>query len=67
MNVQIDADYDFNLLNIEVIDMAGRVVVDQVSSLHLSSINLSGLEKGFYIIKVSENNRLINSSKLILR
>lgn len=67
VNLQIDADYDFNLLNIEVIDMAGRVVVDQVSSLHLSSINLSGLEKGFYIIKVSENNQLINSSKLILR
>lgn len=67
VNVQLDATYKFDVLNIQVVDMAGRVVVDQASSLHLSSINLSGLEKGFYIIRVSENNQLINSSKLILR
>lgn len=67
VNVQIAESYEFDVLNIQVVDMAGRVVVDQISSLHLSSINLSGLEKGFYIIRVSENNQLINSSKLILR
>ncbi|KAA3646076.1 MAG: T9SS C-terminal target domain-containing protein [Bacteroidetes bacterium] len=67
VNVSIDNNYKFNQISIQVIDVTGRVVVDQRTSLHLSSLNLSGLEKGMYLIRVSENNELIQVSKLILK
>lgn len=65
VQLKIDDNYDFDVIRIQVLDVTGRVMVDQMSTLHLSSINLSGLERGVYLIRVTENNDLINSSRLI--
>lgn len=66
VNVQIDENYQFSQLNIQLFDMTGRAVVQTTTSTHLTSFNLFGLERGMYILKVMNGNELINTSKLIL-
>ncbi|MBL4708790.1 MAG: T9SS type A sorting domain-containing protein [Flavobacteriales bacterium] len=65
--VQIDEDYRFNQVAIQVLDITGRIVLDTRSSIALNSINLSGLDKGMYIIRITNSDELIHSSKLILK
>lgn len=67
VNIRISNDYDFDVITIQVMDMTGRVVLDVNSRLNLSSINLDELEKGLYMIRVLDNNEVINASKLILK
>ncbi len=67
VNIRITEDYQFDVVNVQVYDMTGRTVVDLRTNLHLSSINLDGLDRGVYMIRVSHNNQLINASKLILK
>jgi len=65
--IQLDENYEFNQLEVEVIDLSGRVVVEQRTATHLSSINLSGLEGGMYIVKVMNQGDMIHSAKLMLK
>lgn len=65
--IQLDEDYDFNQLNVEVIDLSGRVVVEHRTATHLSSINLSGLDRGMYIVKVMDKGEMIHTAKMILK
>lgn len=65
--IQLDENYSFNQLQVEVLDITGKKVVDHRTSLHLSSINLAGLEKGMYIVKISNENNILSTSKLILK
>jgi hypothetical protein len=65
--VQLDENYNFNQLNVEVIDLSGRVVVEHRTATHLSSINLSGLERGMYIVKVMNKGEMIHTAKMILK
>lgn len=66
VNIKIAEEYNFETLNIQMVDMNGRVVAEMNSNLHLSSLNLDGLENGFYIIKVINENEILNTSKVII-
>ena len=66
LNIQIDETYKFSQLNIQLFDLNGRLVVDTRTANNLTNINLSGLGKGVYILRITDNNELINTSKLIL-
>ncbi len=67
VNVQIDENYQFDQLRIEVLDMTGRKVVETATTLHLNSINLNGLDKGVYLIRIMDADENLNTSKLILK
>lgn len=67
VTVQIDENYVFNTMNIQILDVTGRVVVETISALSTNNMNLSGLEKGIYVVRLTNNNELIHSSKLILK
>jgi len=67
ITIQIDENYVFNQLNIQLFDVTGRVVVDTQSSNSMNNINLSGLERGMYVLKVMDKNELIHSSKVVLK
>jgi len=67
VNVQIDENYQFGQLNIQLMDITGKTVVETKTAQHLTSLNLFGLERGIYILKVMNGNELINTSKLILK
>ncbi|MEE1251584.1 MAG: T9SS type A sorting domain-containing protein, partial [Bacteroidales bacterium] len=49
----------------EIIDMAGRVMITD-NIINNSLINLSSLQKGCYLVKVTNNNSLY-SSKVIVK
>lgn len=66
VTVQVDEDYAFDLLNIQILDVTGRVVTEMRTALSMNNINLSGLENGIYVVRLSNNNEMIHSSKLIL-
>jgi hypothetical protein len=65
--VQIDENYQFDNVQIEVLDITGRVALSTQTALSLTSLNLGGLEKGVYVVRVTNNNELIHSSKMILK
>ena len=65
--IELNRSYSFDQIRVEVLDITGKVVVEHFASTHLSSINLSGLTKGLYIVKVSNDNTILNTSKLILK
>jgi hypothetical protein len=67
VNVSVSDAHNVNRLTIQVVDITGRVVVDQVSTLNNTSFNLEGLESGIYLIRVTENNEMIHSSKLFIK
>jgi len=67
ITVQLDESLTFNNLNIEVLDVTGRLVINNSVNTSISTLNLSSLEKGIYIVRVSNNNEMIHSSKLILK
>lgn len=67
VNIQLDEAYKFNQISIELFDMTGRLISDQKSSVNFNSLDLSGLNQGIYLIKISNEDELIHSSKLILK
>jgi hypothetical protein len=67
VNIQIDEAYQFDQLRIEVLDMTGRKVVETATTLSLTSLNLNGLDKGVYLIRIMNNDENLNTSKLILK
>lgn len=67
VNIQIENEYKFEVLNIQVLDINGRELINTQTSLNLSNLNLSGMERGVYIIRITNEGELVNSSKLILK
>ena len=65
--IQVDKAYSFNKLNVQVLDMTGRVVLETQTNQSLSSIELASFDRGVYLVRISNNNELIHSSKLILK
>lgn len=64
--IQIDETLNFNLLDIEVFDINGRRVIHNQTSVHQTSLNLAGLERGVYVVKMTTRGEVVNSSKLII-
>jgi hypothetical protein len=64
--IQIDEDLDFNILDIEVFDLNGRRVIYTQTAVAQTSLNLAGLEKGVYIVKMTTRGQVVNNSKLII-
>lgn len=64
--IQIDEDLDFNILDIEVFDLNGRRVIYTQTAVAQTSLNLDGLEKGVYIVKMTTRGQVLNNSKLII-
>lgn len=67
VNIRISNEYQFDVLTIQVLDMTGRTVIDVQSRLNLSSIDLDELDRGLYMIRILNNNEVVNASKLILK
>lgn len=67
VTIQVDPTYNFNTLNVQLVDVTGRLVKETQMNTAMSAIEISELEKGMYIVRISNNNELIHSSKLIIR
>jgi len=65
INIQIDAAYAFNSLNVQVVDLTGRVVLDTQINSAMSALNVEGLENGIYLVRISNGSETIHASKLI--
>lgn len=52
-------------LNIEIIDISGRKIIEQNGIYANESIDISDLNKGIYILSVLENGKLIYNKKII--
>jgi hypothetical protein len=50
-----------------VLDVTGRLVLSNSMNTSISTLDLSSLEKGIYVVRVSDNKEMIHSSKLILK
>ena len=67
VTIQIDENYNFSKLNIQVLDITGRLVMETQTTSSTSSLEISKLDRGMYVVRISDNNQLIHSSKLILK
>jgi hypothetical protein len=65
--IQLDSDYTIGQLQVEIYDVTGKIVMNHSATTHLSSIDLSGMEKGVYFVRVTDNGNALNTSKLILK
>ena len=70
VNVLISAIKD-KIINVKLLDILGKEVKDIFSGQVLQDnlqleTNLSSLDKGIYIISVSEGNTVISTEKIIL-
>lgn len=64
--VEIDEDLEFNQLDIEVFDMNGRRVILNQTAVRQTSLNLAGLDKGVYMVRMTTRGELVSTSKLII-
>ena len=67
VNIRIDESYSFNNLNVQVVDLTGRTVLDTQINSAMSSLNVDGLEKGIYLVRIANGRETIHASKLILK
>ena len=67
VNIKIDESYAFNNLNVQVVDLTGRIVLDTQVNSAMSSLNVEGLEKGIYLVRITNGSETIHASKLILK
>ena len=67
VNIKIDESYAFNNLNVQVVDLTGRIVLDTQVNSGMSSLNVEGLEKGIYLVRITNGSETIHASKLILK
>ena len=67
MNIKIDEAYEFTNLNVQVVDLTGRVVLDTQINSAMSLLNVEGLEKGLYLVRIANGSETIHASKLILK
>ena len=61
ISIQEDNILALNAVNIDIYDINGKIL----KSAHNDNINISNLNHGVYIIKVTYNNNLIYTSKII--
>lgn len=61
ISIQEDNILALNAVNIDIYDINGKIL----KSAHSDNINISNLNHGVYIIKVTYNNNLIYTSKII--
>ncbi|MFH2096013.1 MAG: M1 family aminopeptidase, partial [Bacteroidota bacterium] len=54
-----------NCYDIQIVDMAGRVMLNVSEFKNRTAVNVSGLESGMYLLKVSDGN--VTASKLFVR
>jgi len=64
--LEVDETLDFNILDIEVFDLQGRRVIYTQSALRQTSLNLAGLDKGVYLVKLTTRGEVVNNSKLVI-
>ena len=67
VNIKIDEAYAFTNLNVQVVDLTGRVVLDTQINSAMSLLNVEGLEKGLYLVSIANGSETIHASKLILK
>ena len=67
VNIKIDEAYAFTNLNVQVVDLTGRVVLDTQINSAMSLLNVEGLEKGLYLVRIANGSETIHASKLILK
>ncbi len=58
--VNIDVSENF-VQQITVVDLAGRVIVTKTAILQNSTIDLSGLKNGIYVVRVQTNNEVLTT------
>lgn len=66
INIQIDEAYQFDQLNIQLFDITSRVVIDTRTAVPFTTLPVSQLERGVYILRITDANNLIHSAKLIV-
>ena len=49
-----------------IIDMQGRVVLDQVKTSEVDKIDVHGLENGMYHLQVISNNGILESRRIVI-
>ena len=64
--LEVDENLDFDILDVEVFDLQGRRVIYSQSSVRRMSLNLAGLDKGVYLVKVTTRGEVVNNSKLVI-
>jgi len=64
--IQIDESYEFDQLNVQIFDITSRLVVDTRTAISLTSIPLNSLERGVYVLRITDQDNLIHSAKLIV-
>jgi len=64
--IQIDESLEFDQLDIEVFDINGKRVIFNQTVTTSTSLNLDGLDKGVYLVKMTTRGEVVKSSKLIV-
>lgn len=67
VNIQIDEAYAFNTLNVQVIDLTGRLVMETQLNSAMSTLNMEELKRGMYLVRIANGTETIHASKLILK
>ena len=67
VNIKIDEAFAFNNLNVQIVDLTGRTVLDTQINSAMSTLNVEGLENGIYLVRISNGSETIHASKLILK
>jgi hypothetical protein len=67
INVQIDEAYAFDALNVQIVDLTGRVVLETQLNSALSTLNVEQLKRGMYLVRIANGTETIHGSKLILK
>lgn len=52
--IQVISDVEFDAMQIEILDIRGKVVLSQKISAANSNINITSLSQGIYVVKVSD-------------
>ena len=63
--IQIDLPKEFIYGTIQIIDLSGRISLDKRISKANSTINISELETGIYLIKLIENSNVFTNRLII--
>jgi hypothetical protein len=67
LNISLDnMDYTRDVYYLEILDISGRIVIPRIWLNNCNStINTNNLKSGLYIIRVSKDNQLISTSKVV--
>lgn len=67
VNIKVDEAYAFTNLNVQIVDLTGRVVMETQVNTAMSTLNVEDLNKGMYLVRISNGNDTVHASKLILK